>query len=115
MNSSQSPGARALNSWTLLGWPHDPPCGNNYHILWHVKYTIKYSGRIDCNIVLETILFSQKFLNIFYGTRITIIIKNTHNKVHIMTKKYIYITQRPSKHSSTNKTKHRGNMRSRQV
>ena len=42
-------------------------------ILWRVKYMIKYPGKLDCNIVAQTRLFSQKFLNIFYSTRITII------------------------------------------
>ena len=40
MNSSQGSGARALNSRTLLGWPHDPSCCNNDHILRAVKHMI---------------------------------------------------------------------------
>jgi hypothetical protein len=45
----KSLGARALNSWTLLRWPHDPSSRNNNHILWKVKNTInsKYSNDLQ--------------------------------------------------------------------
>jgi hypothetical protein len=73
VDSSQSPGARALNSWTLLGRPHNPPCGNNYHILWHVRYVIS---------ILENVI----------STWITIITNRLIKKCILCQNKYLYET-----------------------
>jgi hypothetical protein len=49
MNSSQSPGARALNSRTLLWRPHNPSCGNNYYIL-ATEFLLKLPDKPDVDL-----------------------------------------------------------------